>query len=115
VARTANALLTENREQIQLSLDELQAALAAAKSVSETADARLPATLDRMDSAMTSVTTLATELRGLTAKMQSEDGTIGKLIASDEIYIRLNSTLAQVDSLAKDIRTKGLRNRIVLF
>lgn len=43
------------------------------------------------------------ELKSTLEKLQSDDGTIGKLASSDELYQELMSTLHSVDSLANDV------------
>lgn len=40
----------------------------------------------------------------LLKQMQSQDGSVGKLLNSDEVYEQLNRTIADVDSLINDIK-----------
>ena len=114
-ARQTNQLLADNQQQIEESLDKLDAILTNTKSISETADARLATTIDGVDSAMTALTTVAGDMRGFLKLMESEEGTMGKLLHDDELYIRLNETLAEVDSLSERMRKKGLPLKLKFF
>jgi len=114
-AHQTRLLLSDNREKITESLDKLDAILESTAGITETADARLSKTMDGVDSAMTAITGLAEDLRAFVSRLENEDSTIGKLLTDDELYKRLNQTLAEVDSLAVSIRTKGMRQKIVLF
>jgi phospholipid/cholesterol/gamma-HCH transport system substrate-binding protein len=114
-ARQTRMMLSENRQQIRESLDKLDTILETTAGISETANARLSGTMDGIDSAMVAITSLADDLRAFVSRLENEDSTIGKLLTDDELYIRLNQTLAEVDSLSVSIRTKGMRQKIVLF
>ena len=46
---------------------------------------------------------------GLLKQMQSKDGTVGKMLNSDEVYEQLNRTIADVDSLINDIKANPKR------
>ncbi len=114
-AQTTNEWLTENRERLTATLVRLDEAIASLQSLSTNAENRLTGTLTKADSALSEITVLGAKLRELAAKLESEDGTMGKLLNDDELYKRLNQTLAEVDSLAHQIRTKGMKQKIVLF
>lgn len=45
----------------------------------------------------------------LLKQMQSQDGSVGKLLNSDEVYEQLNRTIADVDSLINDIKANPKR------
>jgi phospholipid/cholesterol/gamma-HCH transport system substrate-binding protein len=112
---TTNQWLKQNREQMTEALGKLQETLDSADKLFKSADTKVSSTLASFDSTATQIEALTTSVRGIVAKLDNGQGTMGKLLNDDELYIRLNRTLAEVDSLAKTIRTKGLRNRIVLF
>jgi ABC-type transporter Mla subunit MlaD len=114
-ARQTSKLLAENRQNITESLDKLDSILENTRGIAETANARMETTINNVDSAMVAVTGLAHELRSFLTSMKDENSTLGKLMTDDELYIRLTQTLAEVDSLAVSLRTKGLRHKIVFF
>jgi phospholipid/cholesterol/gamma-HCH transport system substrate-binding protein len=114
-AKTTSEWLAENRAQLTATLDELTATLVATKTFMQNTDSRLGGTMTGVDSAMAQITGLTASLKETVDRINRSEGTVGKIISSDELYIRLNQTLAQVDSLARSIRTQGMKQRIVLF
>lgn len=114
-ARQTSQLLSENRHQISESLDKLDTILENTTEITETANARMGQTLDGVDSAMVAIEDLAVGIRMFISRLENENSTVGKLLTDDKLYIRLTETLAEVDSLSKSLRTKGLRHKIVFF
>jgi phospholipid/cholesterol/gamma-HCH transport system substrate-binding protein len=115
VARTSDEWLTENRAQLSETLDRLETAIVEAEALVSTTQSRLGVTLAGVDSATAQINALALSLRELTDKINSDQGTVGKLLTDDELYNRLNHALAEIDSLSKSLRTQGLRTRIRIF
>ncbi|MBI5059721.1 MCE family protein [candidate division KSB1 bacterium] len=115
VAGQSADLLRENRAQLKLTLAQLSATIETAQRVAELADRRMGTTIDGVDSLVLQLADLASSLQQVTTNLNSDSTTAGRLLNDDELYIRLNSALSEVDSLANSIRTKGLRNKIVLF
>ncbi|MBU0507394.1 MCE family protein [bacterium] len=114
-AQTTNEWLSDNRARLTSILTQLEETLTSLHSTVETAEARLTSTLTSADTALTRLTELSVSIRRLVDRIQSGEGTAGQLVTNDELYHRLNRTLAEADSLIHEIRTKGLRNKIVLF
>lgn len=115
LSETTNDMLLKNRELLEGSLADLRASLGAARELTETLNARSENTLSSVDSAMSSLTSVAEEVRVLLARMNEGDGTMGKLMTDDELYQKLTKTLTEVDSLSYHLRTQGLRHKIVFF
>lgn len=104
-----------NAERISASVggksDELDAFIANLVSVSS----KLEGVADKADTVMANVggitrqlsesdlEGLVVSLRGLLEKLQDPDGTIGKLMSEDSAYRNIDSLLADVDSLIKEI------------
>jgi len=114
-AQTTNEWLADNRERLTGILTEIEATVHALQSTVETQNARLTSTLTSADSAAARLAELSAAIHELVERAQDPSTTAGKLLSDDELYLRLNKTLAEADSLIRDIRLKGLRNRIVLF
>ena len=114
-ARTTKEWLSENRDDLTDIVTRLKTTLDATELLVHTTEARLAATLDGVDSTTAQISDLTASLRAIADEIQREDGTVGKLLRDDGLYTRLNRTLAELDSLAKSIRTKGLRHRITFF
>ncbi len=115
LSETSNDMLLKNRELLEASLVDLRASMSAARELTETLNARSEGTLSSVDSAMSSLTTVADEVRLLVARMNEGNGTMGKLMTDDELYQKLTKTLIEVDSLSHHIRTQGFRHKIVFF
>lgn len=114
-AESSNELLQDNRARFNVLLTDLEETIASARRLTTQTENRLGATMYRVDSAAVEITELSSSIRELIEKLKSEDNTVGRLIADDELYVRANRAIAELDSLAHDLRTKGLRHRIVLF
>lgn len=115
VAETSNQMLAENRKLLETSLADLHATMVAARELTEKLNTRSDSTLMNIDSALSAMTGAANEVRDLIGKVNSGDGTIGKLFTDDALYNKLHETLIEVDSLSHELRTNGMRQRIVLF
>lgn len=115
VSKISADMLRNNRVQLEQTLDQLSATIASAERLTTKAAARIDTTFNAVDAALVEVTSLAASLREITVKMNDGSSTMGRLFTDDELYTRLNTTLADVDSLVVSIRKNGLRNKIVLF
>jgi phospholipid/cholesterol/gamma-HCH transport system substrate-binding protein len=49
------------------------------------------------------------DLREITAKLRAGEGSAGRLLNNDQFILRLESTLAELDSLVSDIRKNPSR------
>ncbi|WKN33413.1 MlaD family protein [Porifericola rhodea] len=63
---------------------------------------QLQSTVQKLDQTMAN-------LQSITQKMQQEDGTMGKLINDDSLYVNLNQTVADLDSLLVDLKANPKR------
>ena len=115
MTETSNELLQRNRAQIEQSLKDLQETLASARELTGKLSSRTDTTLMNVDSTMKSLTAVSVEVRDMLANINSGEGTVGKLFTDDELYLKLNRTLDEVESLSYHLRTKGMRQKIVFF
>jgi len=115
LAQQSSQWMTTNRERLTGTLTELEGTLASARQLMDTTQTRLAGTLTSADTAAQRVTELSGELNDIIARLNRGEGTMGRLLSDDELYNRLNRTLAEVDSLARSIRKNGMKQRIVLF
>jgi phospholipid/cholesterol/gamma-HCH transport system substrate-binding protein len=58
---------------------------------------------------------VAAELDAVMGWMQSDSSTIGSLLTSDRMAVKLEKTVSDLDSLVNQIRDEGIRTRISLF
>jgi phospholipid/cholesterol/gamma-HCH transport system substrate-binding protein len=115
LARNTNVWVRDNRDHLTGSLVQLDSTLAAAKLLINSTRGQLTGTLVSADTAAQRVSALAASLHDVMDKVGRQEGTLGKLVGSDDLYQRLAHTLSEIDSLAVSIRTKGMKQRIVLF
>ncbi|MCB9366982.1 MAG: MCE family protein [Calditrichaeota bacterium] len=115
VTEQSNELLRENRKVLEASLEDLRATLASARELSEKLNGRSDSTLAGVDSAMASLTAAGEQVRVLIGRINAGEGTVGKLFTQDDLYIKLQESLTEIDSLSHHLRTKGMRQKIVLF
>jgi phospholipid/cholesterol/gamma-HCH transport system substrate-binding protein len=109
-SETIRALTTDNKPR----LDD---AIAGFQRVSSRMDSLLENHYASMDSSMTSfgraggkvetavenLSRASSNLKEITEKLQSGEGSLGKLLADDELVDKLNATITDLDSLVNDI------------
>ncbi|HEY3294870.1 MAG TPA: MlaD family protein [bacterium] len=115
IARTSNEWLMQNRERLTNTVTQAESTLVAVKSLSQNAAARLNGTLGGVDSVTAQMAHLTQSATQTLRLLNEGQGTLGKVLTDSSLYVRLNRTLEQIDSLAVSIRTKGMKQRIVLF
>lgn len=64
---------------------------------------------------ITQLNEVASELDTVVGWMQSDNSTIGSLLTSDRMAVKLEKTICDLDSLVNQIRDEGIRTRISLF
>jgi len=114
-ARTSNDWLRDNRDDLTESIAQLKTTLDAAELMIHNLESRMDNTFTGVDSVVTQLNSLTASLRVVMDQVNNKEGTLGKLVGDEELYLRLNRTLAEVDSLAKAIRAKGIKTHISLF
>jgi phospholipid/cholesterol/gamma-HCH transport system substrate-binding protein len=104
-------LVSENRESLSSSLENLDAVLADLHAALGGRGENLGKTLDhagsavaQLDSSMVKLGTVTGRLDSLLARLESGEGTAGKLIQDDRIYDELQITLEEARLLLEDVR-----------
>ncbi|MFH1010694.1 MAG: MlaD family protein [bacterium] len=111
----AAAWIAENRQSLTRSISHLEGTLASLDAVVERSEGKIGQTVARFDSASAQLQTVATDMHLLITDVRQGEGTLGRLTTDPELYNRLNSVAANLDSLIQKIRKRGLTTRIVLF
>lgn len=111
ITQMSGEWLRQNRDDLTMTLDRLESTFSKAEALLATTGPQLTATMQQVDSAMVHITAVSASLRRVLTMLESEQSTAGKLLNDDELYIRLNSVLAQLDALATDIRGRGMKMR----
>ncbi len=66
-------------------------------------------TMGKLSSISTRLDTVTTSLQAVMGKLENQDGTLGKMVYDSSMYNYMNRTLLSIDSLAKEIKTEGLK------
>lgn len=88
LSTSLNEILTARRAEVESSI----------KNFSEASN-RLEGLTNKMDQSMTSV-------QSLLAKIENEEGSVGKVIASDDLYNDLRHLTAELDTLVQDLKKR---------
>ena len=89
----ARQVVSENRERVRRSVENIRATTARMDSASRTLEESAAFLRDTLDN-----------LRVVTRKMRDGEGTLGRLLHDDEAYRQAQATLASMDSLLTDVR-----------
>ncbi len=114
-ASQASSFLAANRDQLATTLDKLDSAATSFQRVAAVAESRFGSTINSLDSTAKEVSGLVQSARGILDKLQGSDNTAGRLLNDDSLYVQLSGALAEIDSLARDIRKNGMKQKIILF
>jgi phospholipid/cholesterol/gamma-HCH transport system substrate-binding protein len=111
VARLSGEWLRENRGNLTAVLDRMEATFAAAETLLAVTGPQLSSTMIQVDSTMVQLTAVSASLHRVLGSLEGDQSTAGKLLHDDELYQRLNRVLASMDSLATEVRGRGLKMR----
>jgi phospholipid/cholesterol/gamma-HCH transport system substrate-binding protein len=111
----AASWIAENRASLSRSITHLENTLSSLDGVVDNSKGKINESLSRFDSASGQLQSVTTDLRLLISDIRQGEGTLGRLATDPELYDRLTSTVANLDSLIQRIRQRGLTTRIVLF
>ena len=111
VAQMSSDWLRENRDDLSAILDRMETTFTRTDSLLASTGPRLASTMEHLDSAMVQVQAVSLSLRRTLDTLEKGESTAGKLIHDDELYLRLNRVLAELDSLTTEVRARGLKMR----
>jgi len=69
---------------------------------------RINVTMDSVDQLLTSCHKTAEQGQGIIERIERGEGTIGRLLTNEELYLRVNSILSKVETVVDDINHYGL-------
>ncbi len=110
-AKLSAEWLEENRVKLSQTLAGLEAMIARADEVFTMTGEKISTAAGSMDTTLMQIDAVTTSLRNILSNLEQDDNTAGKLLHDDELYIRLNTVLARLDSLAADVQGRGLKMR----
>lgn len=102
-SRDLNALMVSLNKQAPGMLEKVDATMANAQHItSKLKDIDVDATMAKVDATLTNV-------EQMTKSLNSKDGTLGLLMHDPSLYLNLNSTMQNADSLLLDLRQRPKR------
>lgn len=102
-SRDLNALMASLNKQAPGMLEKVDATMANAQHItSKLKDIDVDATMAKVDATLTNV-------EQMTKSLNSKDGTLGLLMHDPSLYLNLNSTMQNADSLLLDLRQRPKR------
>jgi len=121
VTVVAEALVKENRGDVNAAIDNLRTISSEVRNIIETNRGQIDSIIDNGETltedalAITDgVDSIATSLRTLLARIERGEGTAGALIQDETLYRDLRSTISEVDTLLREVNNDGLKLRIRL-
>jgi phospholipid/cholesterol/gamma-HCH transport system substrate-binding protein len=101
----------ENRRALRSTLSDFSASARTMKSLTTDKEAELRASVDHLASAAKNLDQLSTRFDSLRVVLQSTvrkvdrgDGTLGKLVNDDKLYVEMNSSVKAIRALLEDIK-----------
>ncbi|TKJ41533.1 hypothetical protein CEE37_02930 [candidate division LCP-89 bacterium B3_LCP] len=107
--------LTINEGKLTQVMDNLVVSSGAIRGLVENRSEDIEKAIAEMETFFLRLNTITSKLDQIATKLQSEDGTLGMLLNDDQLAISLQTTLADVDSLVKQIKDEGIETNIHLF
>ncbi len=112
-AEALNALVTENRAALRTTLANFAATSQSTRGLIQGREARLRTALDHFEHSAENLDRLTTRLDSLRASVQSTaskldngQGTLGKLMNDDKLYVNLNASVADLRRLINDVKAQ---------
>jgi len=104
-------LVADNRVTLTHAMNDLAASSASAKSLTvdkqaqvRTAIDHFAATAARMDSLSSRLDSLRQSMQGVATRLNSGDGTLGKLVGDDKLYDDMHRSVASLQALIDDVK-----------
>jgi len=94
-----------NQSAMQQTMNNAEATSTQLRQLIERRAPQVDSTFITLGQTIRKLDAFATTLDDIATRLQNRQGNLGKLIYDDEIYRRLNSTIAKVDSTASELRT----------
>lgn len=121
ITDVAQALLVNNRPLIDNSLRNLSTASTDLKTLLDRNSGRIDAIMANGEqltsyglSLIAKVDTLAVSVQNITADIENGRGTLGQIMKDDKFYGELKSTVANLDTLVKEVQDDALKLRVRL-
>ncbi len=114
MAKLSAEWLRDNRQTLTETLNRVEETFVKAQELMASTQTQLSTSMNSFDSTLVQINGVAASLRQVLDGLNSDQTTAGKLLHDDELYVRLNTVLAELEGLAGDVRTRGLKMRHTL-
>ena len=111
-SRDLAAVLSENRQDLRETVASLKDVSSRLRSLAERKEGTVEATIDhlsrtaeRTDTLVTSVARLTSELIQITARLESDSTSVGKVLTDRELYDDVRRTMRETSALLRDMRS----------
>lgn len=104
----ASYSFTELPNSINQTLGHLDSTIMLLNKVVKNNEQQFSSTLKNVDIISTQLDTVSGSLKVIMERIANREGTLGKLVNDNKLYNDMSRTLLRVDSLAKQIKEKGL-------
>lgn len=125
LVRSLSGMVANSRGSLTATIRDFSQSAQALKNVVGGREEQLGRTLDnfattseKLNATLEQLEELSASLKGITAKVESEESTLGAVVNSRQLYNRLLESVEHLDALVKDVRenpgkyTKGLKLKI---
>ncbi|MBC8204089.1 MAG: MCE family protein [FCB group bacterium] len=112
---TVQDLIDENRSLIDNSIENVDRLTANLDNIVESNKTEVDTILYNLSALSGNLLYLSNQLTEITESLNSEQGTIGRMIHDDEMYYNLLRTVESIDSLTQMLMHEGIKARIKIF
>lgn len=99
-----NTLVDKNSSHIESAIANISETTSKLNQLIQTNGPDLEKSIGSMSAVIARLDSFSTELQAINKKLAEKDGTVAKLIHSNETYDNLQATITSVDSLTKDLK-----------
>lgn len=111
MTRLSAEWLRDNRQTLTETLNRVEETFIKAQGLLASTETQVTTSLTSFDSTLVQINEVTASLRQVLDGLNSGQSTAGKLLHDDELYVRINTVLAELEGLAGDVRTRGLKMR----
>jgi len=100
--------VNENGERMGRTIGNLEAGSATFNAILDSNKAAIGGTMQNFSKVSSRLDTISITLAGMLKEIESQQGTLGKMVYDPALYVNLTKALASIDSLAQQIKKEGL-------
>ncbi len=102
------SFVNENGERMGRTIGNLEAGSATFNAILDSNKAAIGGTMQNFSKVSSRLDTISITLADMLKEIESQQGTLGKMVYDPALYVNLTKALASIDSLAQQIKKEGL-------